>query len=270
MRACERLRAYIIIRLRGARAAPVSTVESSRSRQLQCSARMHAVATLRSMAKIFVVLIFLAVAVVHCKADHRRLVPRQAVPDLTCELGTFLQQFTALQDSCREALLALSGITDIVEDFPLIYQHFSTICPNADCREPVLNLARQCFVESDRNLIEIACTQNSNDIFCFQAVAFDNGTSVAENCEMLLYGNETQCNASCKSSVEAFRDSNGVCLCYVYNTTDFGLQDLQFAEYRLWSACGVETICDSAAAGLLAGHTTATILLLASLVFKLF
>ena len=176
--------------------------------------------------------------------------PRQA--QLDCSPLVALEILRPVPD-CSPALTALGGITDYVANYGRVIELFQTIC-RADCFPTLYNFTLLCL-RASAPALALACASNEQAVPCYAAVATNNGTEILTYCSASSVssgsgsGMPTQevsetptppvCSAECSGAIQRFRRDIGCCVNNAFNTTAFGLMSFGFADYTLWSSCGV-------------------------------
>ena len=192
----------------------------------------------------------------------------QAQFGLQCE-GNFsivkvgeLFQTESPSTECTSQILAIVRVQDYVADAAIVFQALAVICEPA-CLEFARTVARDCIPSYVDNL-RLACGKNDQAAFCYQNLMQNNGTLLLAQCNLattvadnITTDNEqltnttteapaTQppfmCSDVCRRALGDFRAFHGCCVNNAFNTSAFGLEIFGFADYRLWSACGVETV----------------------------
>ena len=175
---------------------------------------------------------------------------------------------------CTSQILAIIGVRDYVAEAPTVFRALAVICEPA-CLEFARTVALEC-VPAYVGTLGLACGKNERASFCYQTVAMNNGSSLLAQCPELLTlpqattpgaiaenttdepdTNSTtelppaptqppsMCSDVCRGALMNFRATHGCCVSNAFNTSAFGLEMFNFANYGFWSACRVETVTGS-------------------------
>ena len=129
--------------------------------------------------------------------------------------------------------------------------HYVRLC-SEPCLPSVLEHVRGCYGVNDglAALYEGACLFNQDGTMCYTATFNSLGMSSWQtDARAECYNNFTQfvtpvltetCSNECASALRQVRDELGCCLNAIYNNSFVG-EHLPFADYSLWSNCGLES-----------------------------
>ena len=156
-----------------------------------------------------------------------------------CSFDDIERLFQAYPRECDASYESLSEALNTEEvDQARIRAAYSTICSSA-CKEPVLDFREACQALQLTDRIIHACAQTSEQTACIVELFRNNGTEVVAKCRSVAaIGN---CNDACRTAVQRFKADLGCCVNSLFNVSTYGFQIMNVSDYRLWSACGVDT-----------------------------
>ena len=156
-----------------------------------------------------------------------------------CSFDDIERLFQTYPRECNAAYESLSEALNMEEvDQARIRAAYSTICSSA-CKEPVLDFREACQALQLTDRIIHACAQTSEQTACIVELFRNNGTEVVAKCRSVTaIGN---CNDACRTAVQRFKADLGCCVNSLFNVSTYGFQIMNVSDYRLWSACGVDT-----------------------------
>ena len=212
--------------------------------------------TMKRFVVVFCLCILCSTEIV--AAEERIL--RQASPQLTNNCSeqqendfrsTFIQE-------CKDAYdqaLNFTNVASILSPNPLPNpSHYVKLC-SEPCLPTVLEHLRACYGEEQEGLavaIEGACHFNKKGTMCYTALynsflKMPNWLeTVMPECfvNFTLYDSDLKltkkCSDSCRRGLHQVRSELGCCLNSIYNNSFVG-EHLPFANYSLWSNCGLES-----------------------------
>lgn len=156
-----------------------------------------------------------------------------------CSFDDIERLFQTYPRECNAAYESLGEALNMEEvDQARIRAAYSTICSSA-CKEPVLDFREACQALQLTDRIIHACAQTSEQTACIVELFRNNGTEVVAKCRSVTaIGN---CNDACRTAVQRFKADLGCCVNSLFNVSTYGFQIMNVSDYRLWSACGVDT-----------------------------
>ena len=156
-----------------------------------------------------------------------------------CSLDDIERLFQAYPSECNAVYESLSEALSMEEvDQAGIRAAYSTICSSA-CKEPMLDFREACQALQLTDRVIHACAQTSDQTACIVELFRNNGTEVVTKCRSVAATG--MCNDVCRSAVQRFKADLGCCVNSLFNVSTYGFQIMNVSDYRLWSACGVDT-----------------------------
>lgn len=189
-------------------------------------------------------------------SNAAKLSVRQDSPPLIKGCSTQEEQELrkAFEQECRETFDQATDFSNVetVLTRPANPSHIVKLC-SEPCLPSVLAHLRGCYGAHDglAALYEDACLFNQNGTMCYTAVYNSLAVSLswqvkarAECYVNFTMFNNTMltetCSDSCRDSLRQVRSELGCCLNAIYNNSFVG-EHLPFADYSLWSNCGLES-----------------------------
>ena len=184
---------------------------------------------------------------------------RQASPQLinNCteeEENEFRRNFTQECNGTYDQALNFTNVASILNQFPdpSLYE---MLCSET-CLPSVVDLLRGCYGKEHEGLaltVEGACHFNKNGTMCYTALykslppKMPNwAKTVMSECfvNFALFDSDLEltktCSDSCREGLRQVRSELGCCLNSIYYNSFVG-EHLPFANYPLWSNCGLES-----------------------------
>ena len=219
-----------------------------------------------------------------------KLLGRQEIPPIhkNCTVQEELAYLSAHSQDCRTTFQEALDLTNVQTLLfrPADPSHYDMLCSDA-CFPSLIAHIEGCHGANDGivELFEGACHFNENNEMCYTAtynslVPRPNRTNwqpqVNAECyvNFTMFGENrlaTTCSDGCRAGLRQVRDELGCCLNSIYNNS-FVDEHLPFAEYSLWSNCGLQAeipgFCSSSASALFMGiYSIVTIIVLATLLW---
>ena len=188
---------------------------------------------------------------------------RQASPQLINNCSEeveneFRRNFTQDCKDAYDQALNLTNVASILNQFPdpSLYER---LC-SEPCLPSVLDLLHECYGKEHEGLavtIKGACDFNRNGTICYTAFynsLYNNSLpkmpnwvqTVMSECfvNFTLFDSDLElteiCSDSCRKGLHQVRSELGCCLNSIYDNSFVG-EHLPFANYPLWSNCGLES-----------------------------
>jgi len=156
-----------------------------------------------------------------------------------CSLDDIERLFQGYPSECNAAYESLSEALSMEEvNQAGIRAAYSTVCSSA-CKEPMLDFREACQALQLTDRVIHACAQTSDQTACIVELFRNNGTEVVAKCRSVAATGT--CNDVCRSAVQRFKADLGCCVNSLFNVSTYGFQIMNVSDYRLWSACGVDT-----------------------------
>lgn len=185
------------------------------------------------------------------------LIPRQTSPPLinNCSAQEDQEFRLAFTQDCRDTYDQAVDLTNVstILNRPVNPSHYVKLC-SEPCLPSVLAHLRGCYGIHDglAALYEGACRFNQNGVMCYAAtynsLIMNPSWQVKVRAECFVnftveYSDPKlteSCSDSCKEGLRRVRNELGCCLNAIYNNSFVG-EHLPFANYSLWSNCGLES-----------------------------
>ena len=171
-----------------------------------------------------------------------------------CTLKDTEDIFTDYPTECSTAFDSLDeAIRTSSQDETVYREIYGQLC-TSDCTDQLKTFADTCETYHYTDQLLHSCEQNldSGDV-CIIAFLKNRGTQAAMDC--YTAESTSQCSEACSASLEQLKTDLGCCVNELFNTTTFGLDQMNIASHKLWEQCEVSelTLCDGSLPGQLTG-----------------
>ena len=122
-------------------------------------------------------------------------------------------------------------------------QHCHQIIEDEQCTNGLVqksvDLALQCNVTSDADVLELGCRRNSRGDYCLLATTHQTQVdAIKTTCRNL----SSTCTTACRDLLASINEELGCCINTIYNNSNSIFNTPDSFRFSLWSRCGIQPV----------------------------